>query len=127
MGLFGGGNSSSSQLTTNVDARVVGGEQSINTSLNVTGSNNAITTTDHGAIQGALSLALAGVEDANQTASQVVASQGHILDGVLKLVGDQSSQHAANLAKLKSGDSRLIVIAGFAVAGAALLALIKKG
>lgn len=126
---IGNSQSQQSNSTETVDMSVVGGEGSINSSarINVSGNDNVITSTDHGAVQGALSLALAGVEDAHQTTQQVVESQGHILDGVLRMVGDQSTQHAADLASIKSGDSRLLIVTGAAVAGIALFMALKKG
>ena len=123
---FFGGSSSSSQSTSNTDARVVGGDGSINSSLNVSGSGNNITTTDFGAVNQSLSLAMQGIEAANVTARQSAASSGHLLEGALQMVGDQSTQHAASLEAIKTGDTRTIVLAGFAVAGLAVVALINK-
>jgi adenine deaminase len=132
-GLFGGGigNSQSSQTnkTDSTDMSVVGGADSTNTSqkIQIDGSGNTVSLTDGGAVSGALKLALAGVESVTHVAQDTVAQQSHLLDGALETLSTQSTQHAADLARIKTGDTQTIVLAGAAVLAIGLYALIKKG
>jgi hypothetical protein len=127
--LFFGGSSKSSQATKNIDARVVGGESSVNTSQVIDasgGSRVRITSTDHGAVSKSLDLAMAGVEGANTTTRQVIASQGSLLEGALKMSGEQSQKLASTVENLKGNDVRVLVVAGLAVVGVAAVTLIKR-
>lgn len=128
MGLFGGGNSSSSstQTTTNVDGRVVGADGSINSSTSVVGSGNNITMTDQGAVQGALGLALKGIEGAQQLARESQAGSLDLVSGIF----DQNAKQAATLTQavvdLKTSDVRTLVIAGMAVIGLVGVTMFRK-
>lgn len=122
-----GGDSSVSTPTTNLDARVVGGDASTNQSVNDNAGPVNITTTDHGAVDGSLRLALAGIEGANGLASQTVAAQGGLLTGALKMAGEQNTAFSSALENVKTSDVRVLVIAGLAVVGLASVKLLKKG
>jgi hypothetical protein len=122
-----GGKSKSSNATSNIDARVVGGEGSINQSQTVTGSGNTISTTDHGAVSGSLALALKGVEQAGELARETQAATGSLLSGALEMVGEQQQQHSQALENIKGNDVRTLVIAGLAVVGIAAATLLRKG
>jgi hypothetical protein len=125
--LFFGGDSSSSQSAENTDMRVVGGDGSINMSQKVSGSNNVVTTTDHGAVKGGIDLALKGIEAAHDTTTQVIASQGSLLDGALRMVSDQAQQNSKQLADIKGNDVHILVIVGLGVVGLAAVFALKKG
>lgn len=111
--------SSSKNTTNNTDARVVGGDDSLNTSLHVSGTRNLVTTTDHGAVSGSLTLALRGVEGAQSLAREAQAAQGSLLEGALKMSGAQNEHFASTIEKIKTSDVRTLVIAGLAVVGLA--------
>lgn len=128
--LFFGGSSKSSQATKNIDARVVGGDASVNTSQVIDasgGSRVRITSTDHGAVSKSLELAKAGVEGANTTTRQVIEAQGSLLSGALKMAGEQSQQLTDTVENLKGNDVRVLVVAGLAVVGVTAVMLFKKG
>lgn len=123
-----GGDSSSTQTSENNDQRVVGGDNSTNYSEKYSaGSNSVITSTDHGAVKGGIDLALKGVEVANQTAQQVIASNGTLLDGALRMVGNQQQQFTSTLENLKGNDVRVLVVAGLGVVAIAAVFAFKKG
>lgn len=126
MGLFSS-KSSSSVTNESTDASTVAGNDSIVNAPHIRGDYNTVTTTDYGAVSGSLALAMKGIESAHTQARQTVESQGHLLDGVLRMAGQQSEQHAADLMAVKTGDTRTTVIAAAAIAGLALVAVIKKG
>jgi hypothetical protein len=123
-----GGSSSSEQKTTNVDARVVGGDASSNVSASGNAGSVQVISTDHGAVDGALKLALAGVEGANQIAGETIASQGGLLTGALKMAGDQQQGFTTALENIKTADVRTLVITGVVVVGlTAVMVLKNKG
>lgn len=126
---FGGSKSKSSQATKNIDARVVGGESSLNTSQVIDasgGSRVRITSTDHGAVSKSLDLAIKGVEGANTTTRQVIEAQGSLLNGALKMSGEQSQKLADTVENLKGNDVRVLVVAGLAVVGVTAAMLFKR-
>lgn len=123
-----GGDSSSAQTTTNTDARVVGGDDSENASVVGNTGPVSITTTDFAAVNGALQLAMKGVEQANNIASTTVQSNASLLDGALRTAGQQSQQFAENLTNIKGADVRVLVVVGVAVVGVvAAVVLMRKG
>lgn len=122
-----GGSSSSRQDTSSIDARVVGAEGSTNLSVAGNSGPVSVTTTDHGAVQGSLQLALAGVEGAQRLASQAQESQGSILSGALRMAGEQQQQFTNALENVKTSDVRVLIIAGLAVVGLAGAMLLKRG
>lgn len=122
-----GGDSSSQQSTENNDMRVVGGDNSTNQSIKVGGSNNVVTSTDHGAVAGSLQLAMKGVEQANQTTQQALSTTGGLLEGALKNSGEQAQQFTETIKDIKTSDVRVLVIAGLAVVGIAGVMVFKKG
>lgn len=126
MGLFGGGNSSSSQTTTNVDGRVVGADGSVNSSLNVVGSGNSVTATDHGAVSQSLALAQRGIEGANQLAREVQAGSNDLLAGIFTENAKQADKLTQSVVDLKTSDVRTLVIAGLAVVGLVAVQLFKR-
>lgn len=125
---FGGDSTTQvSTPTTNLDARVVGGDSSTNASVaGNTGPVN-ISTTDFGAVDGSLKLALAGIEHANDLAKQTVASQGGLLTGALQMAGAQNQAFSGALENVKTSDVRVLIIAGLAVVGLVGVQLLKKG
>lgn len=128
MGLFSflDSKSSSSSSTSSQDESFVAGNNSTNAVVNLDGSNNSVTTTDFGAVSGGLKLALAGVEGANQLASQAQTQTSDLMSGIFK----QNAAQAANLTQavvdLKTSDVRTLVIAGIAVVGLVAVQLFKR-
>jgi hypothetical protein len=120
-----GGDSEAVTTTKNTDARVVGGEGSSNASVNDNQGTVSIMSTDHGAVDGGLKLALAGVEGANRITGQVIASQGGLLDGALKMAGAQNAAFSSAIENIKTSDVRVLVVAGLAVVGLAFVKLHK--
>jgi len=118
-----GGSSKSSQSSSNTDARISGGDGSINLSAS---SNNRIRVTDHGAVAGALELAKAGVEQANANAREATAAQGSILEGSLKMAGEQQQAFTQAVENLKGSDVRVLVVAGLAVVGVTAATILRK-
>lgn len=125
--LYFGGSSSSRQTTSNIDARVVGGDGSSNVSVSGNSGPVSVTSTDHGAVQGGLQLALAGVEGANRLAEQAQASQGGILSGALRMASEQQQQFATALTNVKTSDVRVLIIAGLAVVALVAASMFKRG
>lgn len=150
MGLFSNSKSSvSTSLTQNIDGRVVAGEKSsprVNTTTgdgnlvggegsniasthaHVGGVNNAIniTSTDHGAVSGSLALALAGVEGAQKLARETQQATGGLLDGALRMVGEQQQQFTAAVENIKTSDVRTLIMVGMAVVGIAAAFAFKR-
>lgn len=116
----GSSKSSSTQTTTSIDGRVVGGDSSTNLSLNGNSGPVQITTTDAGAVHDSLQLALAGVEGANATA-QGVAS------GALSAVQQGQAQFTSAIEQIKTGDKTTgMVVAGFVAVAIALAYVFHK-
>lgn len=139
-GIGNSGPSSTESKTETNDMRVVGADGSVNTStkIDVGGSNNKISLTDHGAVAGSLALAgdtvheafaltLSGIDKANATTAQTVAANGSLLTGALKMAGDQQAQTIDTIKDLKSADVRVLAMVGIAVVGLAAVTLMKKG
>lgn len=120
------GNSSTTDRTSNADLRITAGEGSTNTTLKIDGTNNTVTTTDYGSVDGALKLALAGIEGANATAQQTIAAQGSLLNGALSMAGQQQQAFTDTVSNIKTSDVRVLVIAGLAVVGLGAVVLFKK-
>lgn len=117
----GSSKSTSTQTTTSIDGRVVGGDSSSNLSLNGNTGNVSIVTTDAGAVHDSLQLALAGVEGAQQTAQAAIGSQSTLLTGALQAVQQGQSEFTSAIEQIKTGDktTRNVVI-GFAVVAVAI-------
>lgn len=122
-GLLGGGSASSggvgNSASTN-DSRVydnsagAGDNSTINaTNTVITGGTNTLG--DYGAIQGALKLALAGVESANQLSSDIVASNSGLLSGALDNAANQNKQFSSALENIKTSDVRVLIFGALAV------------
>lgn len=115
--LYFGGDSDSTQQTSNTDARVVGGEGSSNASIVGNEGSVSVTTTDHGAVSGSLALAMRGIEGANSTTREALASTGGLLEGALRNSGQQAQAFTDTIKDIKTSDVRVLVIAGLAVVG----------
>jgi hypothetical protein len=131
--------------TFNTDARVVGGDDSRNYSLggtghtvgssgntqsikfNIKGKGNTVTTTDFGAVSGSLALALQGVEGAQTIAREAQAASGGLLEGALRMSGEQQKQFTDVIEKIKTSDVRTLIITGMAVMGLAAVMYFRKG
>lgn len=115
MGLFGGGNSTSSSTSTQTDARVVGGDDSSNVSQVINGSGNTVL--DAGAVRAGIGAALAGIESATAIAKQAQEAQGSILAGALELTSAQQAKFTETVSNIKTSDVRVLIVAGLAVVG----------
>lgn len=124
---FGGSESSSSQTTNNTDARVVGGDDSQNASVTGNTGPVSITSTDHGAVNASLAVALKGVEEASKLARETTAANGGLLDGALRMSQAQNDKFASALENLKGSDNRTLQLVGFTVVGLAAVMLFRKG
>lgn len=125
--LYFGGDSDSQQSSESTDMRVVGGNNSINSSLKVNGNSNVITSTDHGAVKGGIDLALKGIELEHQTTTQVIASSGGLLDGALRMVADQAQQNSKQLSDIKGNDVKVLIVGALGVIAIAVVFAFKKG
>jgi hypothetical protein len=122
-GLFGGGggssSSSSSQTTNNTDARVVGGNGSTNLSLVGNTGPVAISTTDQGAVAGAMDLARTSLVTSQTVATAAMGTSEKTFKGALDSVTDAYET-------AKAGDQKIVAIAGMAVVGLAAAAIVFK-
>jgi hypothetical protein len=138
MGLFGGGNSTSTtnQLTTynQYDQRAITDARQENTTTNTSTTNN-ITALDGGAIDASKSIALAGIADnATNTANLLVVADNlfsqtqKTLDANTKLAATLASgaNQAYADATSKSTGNKNLVYAGLAVVGIAAFSFFGK-
>ena len=121
----GGGGSSSSSTTNNTyntDARVAGGDDSTNVSINGN-SNTPINltniSTDNGAVAGALDLARTSITSSQTVASASMGTTKATFESALDGVTDAYST-------AKAGDQKIVAIAGMAVVGLAAAAIIMR-
>jgi hypothetical protein len=101
------------------------GDDSQNASIVGNSGPVNVTSTDHGAVSASLQLALKGVEGAQQTTQQAIASTGGLLENALARAGQQSQQFTETIKDIKTSDVRVLVIAGLAVVGVGAVALFK--
>lgn len=116
---IGDSKSSSQQSTSSIDGRVVGGDSSTNLSLNGNTGPVSITTTDAGAVHDSLQLALAGVTQANQNASDATS-------GALTAVSQGQAQFTSAIEQIKTGDKTTAIVVAGAAAVAIAFAIFKK-
>lgn len=126
MGLFGGGNSSSSQSTTSLDGRVVGADGSINSSLNVIGSGNTVMTTDGGAVSASMELATKGIEGAQQIAREAQAGSNELMAGIFHDSASQASKLTQAVVELKTSETKTLVVTGMAVVAIVVAVVFKR-
>ena len=118
-----GGDSESSQTTENTDARVVGGDNSQNSSIKAGGD---VIMTDRGAVSDSLALARRGVEAVENTAKLSVGTTADMLAGVLKSTESQQGAFTSALQKIETKDTTTLIYAGMAVIGLAAAAFFGK-
>lgn len=118
-----GGDSSSTQQTSNTDARVVGGDTSTNVSAAISGTGNTLQLTDRGAVHDSMSLAKAGIESQERVVSTVIDNNASMLAGVL----DQQRAFADTVKGVATKDTSTIILAGLAVVGLAAATMLRKG
>lgn len=82
------------------------GTNNANTTI-ITGGTN--TMGDYGAINGALKLALAGVESAHQLAADISHSNADLLAGSLSNSAKQNEQFSSALENVKTADVRVLI------------------
>lgn len=126
MGFLFGGDSASTTKNINTDARVVGGDSSTNQSTVLNGDGNSLVMTDAGAVKQSLSLALAGITQANANSAQALASSGGLLADVLHTQGAQQKQFTDVVENIKTADVRILVMVGLAVVGLAFVRTRQK-
>lgn len=125
MGLFGGGNSSSSTTETQQTLTGYGGGPTINTALSgvtVNGSGTLrLETTDYGAIQAGLALSQDALRSNNDALTQAFGQSSQVVNKTLAIASqnqvDQATQFQGTLVKI-------IGIVGAAVVAVMLL---RKG
>lgn len=118
-----GGDSESTQTTSNTDARVVGGDNSQNSSVKAGGD---VIFTDRGAVADSLALARRGVEAVEATAKLSVGNSADMLAGVLKSTENTQAEFTSALTKIETKDTTTLVYAGMAVIGLAAAAFLSK-
>lgn len=130
MGLFSflESSSSSTSETNSKDASFVAGNNSTNnvSHLDVKGSGNTVTATDHGAVSGGLALAMKGIEGAQQLAQQAQGQTGDLMAGIFKEHASQSANLTQAVVDLKTSDTRTLVIAGMAMVGIVAFQFLKS-
>ena len=133
-GLLGGGGMSSggvgNSASTN-DSRVYdlttgAGDDSTINATNTVVTGGTVTMGDYGAVQGALKLALAGVEGANKLAGDVSASNAGLLDGALSNSKAQNAQFTSALENIKTSDVRVLIFGALAVVALVGFAIFSK-
>lgn len=128
MGLFGGGNSSSStaNYTDQKDMRVVGGDASQNISAN----DSTITVSDFGAVQGGLNTANRALELSTQLISentrQAAQEQASMYSGALNAVASARQDVADAYKSATTPENSMLKIAGFVVVGVAAVSLLAR-
>lgn len=108
--------SNTSNLTQVTDSRVVTGDQSLGLSVNHS-NGVTVTTTDYGAVQGALDLGA-------QAISSTQATAGDMFAGALGAVTKANEQLADAYRQGNAGEQVQLKYAGFVVVGLAALAFI---
>lgn len=129
MGFFSS-SSSSSQSSEAYDMRQVGGANSPLSNLRIDlnkNKNSTINLTDGGAVSQAITLAVKGIEGAQQTAREAVASNSSLLDGVFSSASKQQEQFTSAVENIKTSDVRTLIIAGLAVVALVAVQLFRKG
>lgn len=134
-GLLGGGSASSGGIgnsaSTNdsraYDLSTGAGDNSTVNSNSTVITGGTVTMGDYGAVQGALKLAIAGVEGANKLASDVNASNAGLLDGALSNSKAQNAQFTAALENIKTSDVRVLIFGALAVVALVGFAIFAKG
>lgn len=157
MGLFGGSKSSTnvSNLTTNTDARVVGGDEALVASIVGNEGPVSVTQTDLGAIgrsfdfagrslgsvdaavddslrfagdtvSHGFSLALKGIEQSHQLTRETVQANGGLLSGALQMQAAQNEKALGVVENLKAADVRALSMVGIVVVGLAAVTLLPR-
>lgn len=121
---FGGDSDSATTSTTEInDMRVVGGDNSSNTSIKAGGN---VTMTDHGAVKAGLDLGSKAIEANRQGVGTVLASANDMFTGALDAVSASNERLALAYQSGQAGDQVQLKYAGFAVVGLAAVALLPK-
>lgn len=126
---FGGDSSSATTNKTDVrDMRVVGGDNSTNTSTSFgdVRARATVTLTDHGAVRAGLDLGTKAL-DANAAAvSTSLAAAGDMFTGALDTVKDSNQRLALAYQSGQTGEQTMLKYAGFIVVGLAAVTLLKR-
>lgn len=120
MGLFSS-KSSSTQNTTNIDGRVVGGDDSSNISAANNSGTLTINSLDGGAVNASLALALKGLEGAQAITAQTIDQNASMLSGVVASTKEGQQQFAEALENVKTADTRMLAFGALAVVGLVVL------
>lgn len=114
--------SSSKSSSSAYDQRVVGGDESVNLSANLSGTGNTINVTDRGAVADSLALARSGIEAVERSANASTAAAQGMFSGVL----NQQREAIAAVKDAASKDTTTLVVAGLAVVGLAAVTIMRK-
>jgi hypothetical protein len=126
---FGGSSSSAastSSTTENTDMRVIGGNDSTNTSTKIDATNSTITLTDAGAIQAGAVLASQAIEASTASSAAALDAGGNMFNGALTAVSKANEQLTQAYQQGQAGDQTSLKYAGFIVVGLAAVMIFKK-
>lgn len=125
-----GGDSSSSAATTNntenTDMRVVGGNDSTNTSTKIAATNSTIQITDNGAVKAGMDLGSQAIDATVKTSQAAMDSSGNMFAGALGAVSEANKQLTQAYQQGQAGDQVALKYAGFIVVGLAAVMIFKK-
>lgn len=128
--LFFGGDSSSSAATTNntetTDMRVVGGNDSTNTSTKIAATNSTIQITDAGAVKAGLDLGSQAIAASVKAGQAVADAGGSMFEGALEAVSKANENLSKAYQQGQAGDQVALKYAGFIVVGLAAVMIFQK-
>lgn len=115
-----------SSTTENTDMRVVGGNDSINTSTKIAATNSTIQMIDAGAVQAGMDLGSQAIDATVKTSQAAMDSSENMFAGALGAVSDANKQLTHAYQSGQAGDQVSLKYAGFIVVGLAAVMIFKK-
>lgn len=126
--LFGGGGSSSSASSTtnnNTDARVVGGNDSVNLSVH-NSDNLQVIATDHGAVAAGMQLGTQAIDAARNNSAAAINAGSDMFAKSVAAVNQSSDKLALAYQSGQAGDQTSLKYVGFIVVGLAAVSIFGK-
>jgi len=126
---FGGSSSSAastSSTTENTDMRVVGGNDSTNTSTKISATDSTITMIDAGAVKAGMDLGSQAIDASVKSSQAAIDSGANMFEGALGAVKDANERLALAYQSGQAGDQTSLKYAGFIVVGLAAVMLFRK-
>lgn len=117
-----GGSSSTESKSEIIDARVVGGNDSLN--LSSQNSSVSVITTDQGAVAAGMTLGTQAIDAVTKAAANTNATSSELFKGALGAVSDANERLALAYQSGQAGDQTQLKYAGFVVVGLAALAFV---